>query len=47
MLRVTLMGGDIARQHPDADERPDYRKLVDGEIDKWGKVIKFTGIKLS
>jgi tripartite-type tricarboxylate transporter receptor subunit TctC len=24
----------------------DYRKLVDREIDKWGKVIKFAGIKL-
>jgi tripartite-type tricarboxylate transporter receptor subunit TctC len=25
----------------------DYRKLVADEIDKWGKVIKFAGIKLS
>jgi tripartite-type tricarboxylate transporter receptor subunit TctC len=25
----------------------DYRKLIAGEIDKWAKVIKFAGIKLT
>jgi tripartite-type tricarboxylate transporter receptor subunit TctC len=25
----------------------DYRTLIAGEIDKWAKVIKFAGIKLS
>ena len=25
----------------------DYRKFIAGEVEKWGKVVKFANIKLS